>query len=74
MVGIKAPEQANPSLNLGIFQEAMSSQKQLDFLKATQPETIKHVKYNDQEQGNMDVGRGTLTIPNTKDFWVGDPL
>lgn len=74
MVAIKQPEKSNPKMNIGLFHEAMGSQKQLNFLKSTQPETIRQVKYNDQDEGNMDVGRGTRIIPETKDYWVGDPL
>lgn len=74
MVAIKQPERANPKMNIGVFNENMGSQKQLNFLKSTQPETIRPVQYNDLDEGNMDVGRGTRIIPETKDYWVGDPL
>lgn len=74
MVGIKQPDQANPKMNIGVFNEMMGSQKQLNFLKSAQPETIREVKYNDYDLGNTDVGRGTRDIPNTQDYWVGDPL
>lgn len=73
-VGIKRPDMANPKINIGIFNENMGSQKQLDFLKSSQPETIREIKYNDVDQGNMDYGKGTLTIPDSKDYWVGDPI
>lgn len=74
MVAIKQPEQANSKMNLGLFNENMGSRSQLNFLQASQPETIREIKYNDTDAGNMDVGKGTRLIPDTKDFWVGDPL
>lgn len=74
MVAIKQPEQANAKLNIGIFNENMGSCPQLNILKSAKPETDRQIKYNDADQGNMDVGRGTRLIPETKDFWVGDPL
>ena len=74
IVAIKQPEQANPKMNIGVFNESMGTQPQLSFLKASQSETIRQVKYNDIDEGNTDVGRGTRTVPNTQDFWTGDPL
>jgi hypothetical protein len=74
LVGIKPIQKANPKLDIGIQNENMGSYKQLDFLKAVKPQTVKKVTINDFEDGNMDYGQGTRLIPETKDFWMGDPL
>lgn len=73
-VAIKGVDRGNLKLNLGVFNENMGSIKQLDFLKSAQRETMKEIKFNDIDQGNMDYGKGTLDIPDSKDFWVGDPI
>jgi len=72
LVSIKQPEQANSKLNVGVFSENTGSMDQLDFLKSAAHETLKTVKYNDIDQGNIDVGKGTRDIPNTADYWLGD--
>lgn len=74
MVAFKIPENANASLNVGVFQQENSGNvKQLNYLSATQPETIKVITY-DVETGNLDSSKGLRDIPNTADFWLGNSI
>lgn len=74
VVAIKNVDRGNPKLNIGLFNENMGSIKQLEFLKTTQSENIKPIKFNEHEYGNTDVGRGTNVIPETKDYYMGEFL
>lgn len=74
MVAHKKPEQANASLNVGVFQQENSGNiKQLNYLLASQPETMKPIKY-DTETGNMDSAKGLRDIPKSADYWLGNSI
>jgi hypothetical protein len=68
--GIQFP---NHILNVGLMDEVTQSMPQINFYNAI---PTKKAKINDDlETGSVDVSnKGALTIPNTKDFYMGESL
>jgi|LGVF01.2.fsa_nt_gb hypothetical protein len=75
MVLVKKPQQPNRKMNVGLFSEFMGSIRQMPIIKALQPQNnVPPTKDTIDNVGSSDTGKGTKLIPETKDFWLGDPL
>jgi hypothetical protein len=66
-------EYPNPVLNVGVFSENMGSMPQVNFMtmKIAQPENINtgvDTSYNNE------TGKGSVYIPEYKDYYTGEPV
>lgn len=72
---LKNPTFANKKLNVGLCCENTVSIKQIPFLTMTNRESIKTPTVNHKyEEGETTPGKGSMTIPDTKDFYMGESV
>jgi hypothetical protein len=63
----------NPVLEVGIFDNVTESIKQIDFLNGFKT-TTPTLSPDEVEIGTLDTGKGALSFPDTKDYWMGNPI
>jgi hypothetical protein len=71
-LSIPSIQEPNPVLNVGLFNENMGSVAQVNFLNLQLP---KISNYNGVDTSyNSETGKGSIYIPDNKEFYEGEPL